>query len=77
MTKMQYILFAAIIGFYGFLFIALLCRSFVSLWSAQRKVSVPAIDKISTSRVTLKAENRAWTRAVWRGSFVQDVRLID
>lgn len=40
-------------------------------------MSVPAIDKISTSRVTLKAENRAWTRAVWRGSFVQDVRLID
>lgn len=72
MTKMQYILLTAIIGFYGVLFVSLLCRAFFALWRAHRMVLVPGVERISLSRVTLKARNRAWTRAVWRGSLAHD-----
>lgn len=72
MTKMQYILLTAIIGFYGFLFVSLLCRALVGLWHAQGKALVPGIGKIASSRVASKARNRAWTRAVWRGSLAHD-----
>jgi hypothetical protein len=74
MTKMQYILFIAIIGFYSFLFVSLVWRALAAFARAYEKPMVPRIDKSSVSRVGLKARNRAWTRAVWRGSLATDAR---
>ena len=72
MTRMQYILLTAIIGFYGFLFVSLLCRALAALWRGNGTTLVPGIEKISLSKVASKARNRAWTRSVWRGSLAGD-----
>jgi hypothetical protein len=74
MSKAQYILLAAIIGFYSALFVSLLVRGFIGLRQSQRPrvVNKPQLEKIS--RVVQKARNRAWTRAVWRGPLAHEAR---
>ena len=73
MRKAQYIILAAMIGFYSALFVSLLLRGFIGIWQSQRPEAVkPQIEKIS--RVVARARNRAWTRAVWRGSLAHDAR---
>jgi hypothetical protein len=66
MSKVQYILLAAIIGFYGLLLMMLLFRAVAGMWQTTRPAVAPKIEKIS--RAVAHARSRAWTRAVWRGT---------
>lgn len=66
MSKVQYILLAAIIGFYGLLFITLLLRAVTGMWQATQPAVAPKIEKLS--RAVIEARSRAWTRQVWRGT---------
>lgn len=75
MTKTQYILLTAIVGFYGFLLMSLLARVFIGFWRMQRNPVKPQIEKLAHAGVFAKARNRAWTRAVWRGSLARDAQL--
>ena len=75
MTKMQYILLTAIMGFYGLLLVTLLCRAFVGLWRAERQAVNPGIEKKAISVVSARARNHAWTRAVRRGPLARDAQL--
>jgi hypothetical protein len=68
MSKVQYILLAAIIGFYAMLFALLIARGLIGLFRSTNEM-VPRLGTIK-ERV-LGARGRAWTRAVWRGSLVQ------
>lgn len=71
MSKAQYILLVGIIGFYAALFVTLIVRSFISLWSSpRREVAKPQLEKLS--RVVRQARSRAWTRAVWRGTLAHE-----
>jgi hypothetical protein len=72
MSKVQYILLAAIIGFYSLLFVMLLMRAFAGIWQASRPQVTPKIEKIS--QAVRDARSRAWTRAVWRGPLAQEAR---
>ena len=72
MSRVQYILLAAIIGFYGFLVVTLLLRAGLDMWRATRPAMTPKIEKFS--RAVSDARSRAWTRAVWRGSLAQGAR---
>ncbi len=72
MSKVQYILLMAIVGFYGSLFVMLVYRATVGMWQTARPVMKPGMKKIS--RAVSTARNRAWTRAVWRGALISDAR---
>ena len=73
MTRMQSIILIAIVGFYGFLFVGLFARALLALWRARSGAGVASVKMLSPSRVASKIRNRAWTRAVWRGSLAPDV----
>ena len=69
MSKAEYTLLAAVIGFYALLFAYLLMRACASIvrarWPASTKI------KKDTPRVP---RNRAWTHAVWRAPLTHDVK---
>ncbi|MBV9210468.1 MAG: hypothetical protein JOZ52_07555 [Acidobacteria bacterium] len=69
MSKAQYILLLAIIGFYSALFVTLIVRSSISLWQAtRREAAQPQPEKFS--RVVRHTRSRAWTRAVAQSSLL-------
>jgi hypothetical protein len=68
MSKAEYTLLAAVVGFYILLFAYLLTRALAGLIRAW----LPATPKIKkVSRVV--ARNRAWTHAVWRASVTPEL----
>lgn len=69
MSKAEYTLLAAVIGFYALLFAYLLMRACVAIVRACWPPAVK-VQKV-TERV---ARNRAWTRAVWRGTLTPEIK---
>ena len=69
MSKAEYTLLAAVIGFYALLFAYLLMRACASIVRACWPASVK-VQKVS-ERV---ARNKAWTRAVWRGTLTPEIK---
>ena len=69
MSKAEYTLLAAVIGFYALLFVYLFMRACVAFvracWPASTKIKKDAL------RV---ARHRAWTHAVWRAPLTPDVK---
>ncbi len=68
MSRMEYIVLTAIIGFYAVLFVTLVARAVNGLWRTQRNSVKAAIEKTSIYLVAGKMDARAWTRAICRGS---------
>lgn len=68
MSKTEYTLLAAVIGFYALLFAYLLMRACASIIRARWPTSTKI--KKGTLRVS---RNRGWTRAVWRAPLTPDV----
>lgn len=68
MSKAEYTLLAAVIGFYALLFVYLFTRACMAIvracWPASTKIKKDAL------RV---ARRRAWTHAVWRAPLTHDV----
>ncbi len=72
MSKVQYIILFAIIGFYALLFVTLVVKAVTGTWQARRHEVKPQMEKIS--RAVAHARSRAWTRAVWRGTLAHEAQ---
>ncbi|HEX8141371.1 MAG TPA: hypothetical protein VF553_02175 [Pyrinomonadaceae bacterium] len=70
MSKAEYTLLAAIIGFYSLLFAYLLTRALAGVLRA-RWPAAPRLKRVSRRHVATR--NRAWTRAVWRGHLAPEM----
>jgi hypothetical protein len=71
MSKAQYTLLAAVIGFYTLLFTYLIARALVGMLRAWRPAK-PKLER-AASRSNVTARNRAWTRAVWRAPLAPEM----
>ena len=63
MSKVQYIIIVAFVGFYAMLFVSLLVRACAG-FIRPRHAGAPQIEKVT--KKVLRARKLAWTRAVWR-----------
>lgn len=70
MSKAEYTLLAAVIGFYALLFLYLLTRACAALFRA----CWPAAVKVRKDRLRVARNSRAWTRAVWREPFAPEMK---
>jgi hypothetical protein len=74
MSKTQYTLLAAFVAFYAVLLVSLLVRACAGYLRARR----PALPKVENiSKTFAMARSRAWTRAVWRGNLIEEMRRIE
>jgi hypothetical protein len=71
MSKVQFILLAAFLGFYTVLFMTLIMRSLIEGVRARWSKAIPRIEKVSEK--ISAARSRAWTRAVWREKLAQGI----
>jgi F0F1-type ATP synthase membrane subunit b/b' len=66
MSKVQYLLLAAFVGFYALLFTMLIVRAFMEVIRARMKSIRPGV--VSASRSVKMKAGRPWTAAVWRNA---------
>jgi hypothetical protein len=71
MSKAEYTLLAAVIGFYTLLFAYLVTRALVEMIRAWRPTP-PKIKSVPRRQVAA-ARDRAWTRAVWRAPLASEI----